>query len=58
MSHAEFRTVLHKAGYPTTKAQSVLRGLPDPIDFDRDGDQLFKRGVSLDALIDAAGGSP
>jgi hypothetical protein len=31
---------------------------PDPIDFDRDGERLFRKGVSLDRLIDAIGGSP
>lgn len=58
MERAEFCKVLRRAGYSTTQAQSVLRGLPDPIDFDRDGERLFKRGVSLDRLIDATGGSP
>jgi hypothetical protein len=32
--------------------------LPDPIDFDRDGEALFEKGISLDRLIDARGGSP
>lgn len=58
MSHTEFRKVLHRAGYTTTQAQSVLRDLPDPIDFDRNGDALLKRGISLDRLVDAIGGSP
>jgi hypothetical protein len=57
-SHAEFRQVLRRAGYTTAQAQSVLSGLPDPIDFDRDGERLFKRGVYLDALRDAMGASP
>jgi hypothetical protein len=57
-SHAEFARVLRRAGYSTTQAQSILRGLPDPIDFDRDSEELFRRGVSLDRLIDAVGGSP
>jgi hypothetical protein len=58
MSHAEFRKVLHRAGYPDTRAQLALRGLPDPIDFGRDGEALLKRGVSLDRLVEAVGGSP
>jgi hypothetical protein len=45
MSHTEFRKV-------------VLRGLPDPVDFGRDGEARLKRGVSLDRLISAVGGSP
>lgn len=57
MACAEFCNVLRRAGYSTTQAQSVVRGLPDPIDFD-DGAGLLRRGVSLDRLIDAVGGSP
>lgn len=57
-SRAEFAQVLRRAGYSTTQAQSILHGLPDPIDFDRDGEGLFRKGVSLDRLIDAMGGSP
>jgi len=57
-SHAEFSKVLRRAGYLTTQVQSVLRDLPDPIDFDRDGEALFEKGISLDRLIDARGGSP
>jgi hypothetical protein len=41
-----------------TLAQAVVRGLPDPIDFDRDGQALLDKGVSLERLIDAMGGSP
>ena len=57
-SHAEFCKVLRRAGYLTTRVQSVLRDLPDPIDLDRDGEALFNKGISLDRLIDARGGSP
>ena len=57
-SRGEFAWMLRRAGYSTTQAQSVLRGLPDPIDFDRDDQALFERGVTLDRLIDAMGGSP
>jgi hypothetical protein len=57
-SRTEFARVLRRAGYSNTQAQSILRGLPDPIDFDRDGEGLFRRGVSLDGLISAMGGSP
>jgi hypothetical protein len=55
---AEFARVLRRAGYSATQAESILRGLPDPIDFDRDCERLFRRGVSLNRLIDAMGGSP
>lgn len=58
VSHADFVLVLRRVGYPMTQAQSVLRGLPDPIDVDHDGQALLQRGVSLDRLIDARGGSP
>jgi hypothetical protein len=57
-SRAEFTQVLRRAGYSTTQAQSILRDLPDPIDFDRDCETLFRRGISLNRLIDAMGGSP
>jgi hypothetical protein len=57
-SRAEFRQVLRRAGYSTTRADSLLRDLPDPIDFDRDAPTLLDRGVTLDRLINAVGGSP
>jgi RNA:NAD 2'-phosphotransferase (TPT1/KptA family) len=56
-SQTEFRKVVHRAGYSTTQAQVVLRHLPDPIRFQRDAQALLARGVSLDRLIDAVGGS-
>jgi hypothetical protein len=55
LSRADFCKVLRRAGYSPTQAQSILRGLPNPIDFARDGEQLFKRGVWLDRLVDAMG---
>ena len=58
MARAELRKVLRRAGYSATDAQFVLGGRPDPVDFTRDGERLFKLGVSLDRLIDAVGGSP
>jgi hypothetical protein len=57
-SHAEFCKVLRRAGYLSAHVQSVVRDLPDPIDFARDGEALFEQGISLDRLIDATGGSP
>jgi hypothetical protein len=57
-SRAEFHKVLRRAGYSTKQAESVLRDLPDPIDFDRDAPALLSRGVTLDRLINAVGGSP
>jgi hypothetical protein len=58
MPRAHLAQVLRRAGYPATRAKAVLCDLPDPIDFDRDGQILFKRGVSLGRLTDARGGSP
>jgi hypothetical protein len=57
-SRAEFAKLLRRAGYSTTQAESILRGLPDPIDFDRDCEALFERGISPDQLTSAMGGSP
>lgn len=57
-SHEEFHKVLRRAGYSTTQAESVLRDLPDPIDFDRDAPALLSHGVTLDRLVNDVGGSP
>jgi hypothetical protein len=57
-SQTELRKVLHRAGYSATQAATVLRDLPDPVDFDRDAQALLTRGVTLDRLINAVGGSP
>lgn len=57
-SRTELRNVLRRAGYSATRAEAVLRDLPDQIDFERDGPALLRRGVTLDRLIDAVGGSP
>jgi hypothetical protein len=57
-SRVEFCKLLRRAGYSLTQAQSLAGDLPDPIDFERDGEALLKRGLSLDGLISARGGSP
>jgi hypothetical protein len=49
------RWCFHRAGYSMTQAQSLLRDLPDPIDFERDGEALLTRGLSLDGLISERG---
>ncbi len=58
ISHAEAERILRKAGYPQERIADVLRQLPDPIDTDRDGEALFKLGVSRGSLIERMGGSP
>jgi hypothetical protein len=58
ISHAEAKRILRRAGYPQERIDDVLRQLPDPIDPDRDGEAVFKLGVSRDTLMDRLGGSP
>ena len=58
ISHAQFRRVLRRAGYPTDVIDAITAQLPDPIDADRDGPVLDRCGVTLDGLVDAMGGSP
>jgi hypothetical protein len=57
-SRTELRKVLRRAGYSAAQAESVLRDLPEQIDFERDAQALLRRGVTLDRLISAVGGSP
>jgi hypothetical protein len=58
ISHAEAKQMLRRAGYPQERIDDVLRHLPDPIDTERDGEAVFKLGVSRDTLMDRMGGSP
>ena len=58
ISHAEARRILRRVGYPQERIDDVLRQLPDPIDTERDGEAVFKLGVSRDTLMDRLGGSP
>ena len=46
-SRVEFYKVLRRAGYSMTQAQSLVGDLPDPIDFERDGEALLRlSGIS------------
>ena len=57
-SHAEAQQILLRAGFHQEQIDEVLRGLPDPIDIERDGGALVKHGVSREQLMDRLGGSP
>lgn len=57
-SHAEAEQVLRNAGYSQNRIEDLLRDLPDPLDIERDGDALFKQGVSAATLMDRMGASP
>jgi hypothetical protein len=50
--------MLREAGYSKQEIEDLLRDLPDPIDADRDGMALVKRGITLANLTDRKGGSP
>jgi hypothetical protein len=58
VSHAEAEKILRRAGYSHERIEDVLRHLPDPIDTERDGEALFKHGISAGSLMDRMGGSP
>ena len=58
VSHAEAEPILRRAGYSQERIEDVLSDFPDPIDTERDGEALFKLGISADRLMDRMGGSP
>ena len=58
VSHAEAGRLLRRAGYPPEQIEDLLRGLPDPIDTERDAAACFERGLSVGSLMDRMGGSP
>ena len=58
ISHAQAVEVLRRAGYSPERIQDLLSELPDPIDPERDGIALVKRGMSAEQLMDRMGGSP
>ena len=58
LSHAEAAQILRRAGYSQEWIENALRQLPDPIDTERDGEALFRLGVSPGTLMDRMGGSP
>ena len=58
VSHAEAEQMLRRAGYSQEKIEDALRDAPDPIDTERDGELLFKHGITAGTLTDRMGGSP
>jgi hypothetical protein len=57
-SKANARGVLRRAHYDQGLIDEVMSQLPDPIDVDRDSSILLHYGLTPDALIGRAGGSP
>jgi hypothetical protein len=55
---ADILAVLRRAGYSEDIVTALETELPDPVDIDRDGEVLFRYGITLDAVIDRMGGSP
>ena len=53
--HEEFARVLRRADYSDEFIHEVLSQLPDPIDFQRDGQTLARHGLHPEPLM---GGSP
>jgi hypothetical protein len=58
VSHAEAKPILRRAGYSQKQIEDVLRQFPDPIDTERDGEALFKHGISAERLRYQMGDSP
>jgi hypothetical protein len=58
VSHADAEQMLRRAGYTQERIEEVLRDIPDPIDTERDGEALFRFGISAGSLMDRMGGSP
>jgi hypothetical protein len=58
VSHAEAKRMLRRAGYTERQIKDVLRDIADPIDTERDGDELLKRGISAGEMMDRMGASP
>ena len=55
---SEAEQMLRKAGYPPEVIENVMRGLPDPLDSERDAGAFTKWGISFEALMDRLGASP
>jgi hypothetical protein len=55
---AELFHRLRFAGFPEETIGELDAVLPDPVDFDRDGDILARHGITRDELISRRGGSP
>jgi hypothetical protein len=58
ISHADAEQMLRRAGYSQGLIDDVLREVPDPIDAERDGEVLFKHGISAGSLMQVMGSSP
>jgi hypothetical protein len=58
LSHAEAEAILRRAGYSTERIREILGRFPDPIDPERDGEALFRLGISRGILADRMGSSP
>jgi hypothetical protein len=58
ISHTTAMEMLRRAGYPRARIAELLAQLPDPIDFDRDGQTLMRFGITASALTDRMGASP
>lgn len=58
VSHADAQQILQRAGYSEAQIEEVLRDVPDPIDTKRDGELLFRHGISAGSLMEQMGGSP
>jgi hypothetical protein len=58
ITHATAKEMFQRAGYPRELIAEVLTQLPDPIDFDRDGQTLMQFGITVSALTDRMGASP
>jgi hypothetical protein len=49
---------MRAAGYSEDEIEELLRGFPDPIDTERDGTELARRGLTMGNFTDRRGGSP
>ena len=57
-SKAEVLALLRRAQLPEQTVQALTAALEDPVDLRRDGNLLARYGITLDHLVDLAGGSP
>jgi hypothetical protein len=49
---------LRRARVAKDTIEALERELPDPVDFDRDGNLLLAHGLTVDGLMDRMGASP
>lgn len=50
--------ILRRAGFPPDTIQAIEDEFPDPIDIDRDADDLARYGITHGILEDSFGASP